>query len=206
MGRDPEDLEVLTGDLSRPHPDRRAVAGEGQTAAGERRHRLERGGLVVEVPEVGRRRRELREAGLRVLLHDQDQAFWLRVGQGLEQHALDHREDRGVGADTEGQGENGHQGEAGTLTQRSHPSAQVTPQRVQQLHSKPPKQVCSIVLLGLTTNPARGFWCRHVHLVRPGTQRQMHPVHQTCQAPLCRRAPSHSYDLRIDMHVHAVLY
>jgi hypothetical protein len=53
---------------------------------------------------------ELRSAGMFSM--NADEPVRVRVGQWLQQHRVDDTEDRGVGADTEGEREDGHAREA----------------------------------------------------------------------------------------------
>jgi hypothetical protein len=71
---------------------------------------------VVEVLGDGHAQGVLPQQGRR-LAHD-DEPVAVLVGQGLEEHAIDHAEDGGVGADAEGQREHGQGGVAGVLQQR----------------------------------------------------------------------------------------
>ena len=72
-------------------------------------------GAVARAPVdvVRRRHRELREAALRVRLEYIHEPVGLRIGQRPEEHALDHREDRRVRPDPEGERCDRHGGEAG---------------------------------------------------------------------------------------------
>ena len=49
----------------------------------------------------------------------------MRIGQRLQQHAIDHAEDSAVGPDAQGQREDDHGGEAGRLGERAHGVLQV---------------------------------------------------------------------------------
>ena len=47
------------------------------------------------------------------LAHELDETVGIGIRQGFEEHLVDHRKDCGVGADAEGEGEDGGPGEAG---------------------------------------------------------------------------------------------
>ena len=70
------------------------------------------------------------EAHLRHLLGpfgQEHQPVGLVVGQRAQQDRVDHAEDRGVGADAQGQGQDGHGGESGTPRQHPSPVTDVLP-------------------------------------------------------------------------------
>src|SRR5262245_20154570 len=94
-----------------------------QDAARDRGHRLERLGLPRPV-DVIRSGDTVPETAWR-LFPDLDDAFRLRVADGLEEHAVDEAEDRGVGPKAERNRQDGKEGEAGTASERSPRITQV---------------------------------------------------------------------------------
>ena len=72
---------------------------------------------LAELEELRRRDPELVEAHGREAAGQEHQLLGLRVGQRAQQHAVDDREDRGVGADAQGQREDRDQGEPGRAQQ-----------------------------------------------------------------------------------------
>ena len=95
-----------------------AVAVGGRGHGGQAREALALGFPVLELGQ-----RQLHERALRdgVPLPGDDQSFLGGERQGAEDHRLDDAEDRGGGADAQGQGEHGHHAEAGVL--REDPQA-----------------------------------------------------------------------------------
>ncbi len=101
-GRDLRALDPLGLDAGR---------GQAQVGAGEGGHAGERTALRPPVREVGRRGGEAREAGRGVAVDQQRQAVGVRIGQRPQQDAVDDAEDRRVGADPQGQGDEGGGGQ-----------------------------------------------------------------------------------------------
>ncbi len=62
------------------------------------------------------------------------------MGQRLEQDAVDHAEDRGVGADAERKGDDGDHGEQGLMAQRTQRVAKVLSQHAQSLRAAHPAE------------------------------------------------------------------
>jgi hypothetical protein len=58
-------------------------------------------------------------AALEVVLPDSHQGVRISEGQWPQHHGVDHAEDRGIGADAEGQRQGGDEGEARALPERS---------------------------------------------------------------------------------------
>ena len=86
---------------------------------------LERGALVADVLQV-----RDGEAHLRDLLGpfgQEDQPVRLLVGKGAQEDRVDHAEDRGVGADAQGKGQDGHGGESGAPRQHARAVTDVLP-------------------------------------------------------------------------------
>ena len=66
------------------------------------------GGVLLAIDEINRRRHvQLGHADSRRGMPDADQLLWVRIGQWLEEHALDHAEDRGISAYADGEREQG---------------------------------------------------------------------------------------------------
>src|SRR5262245_47879297 len=72
---------------------------------------------------------------MRVFPPNQHQAIRLGVGQRAEQHAVNHAENRRVGADTQSQRDDGSQCEAWFLRQHSKAIAEVLPEIFEPSHA-----------------------------------------------------------------------
>src|SRR2546425_10485376 len=68
--------------------------------------------------------------------HDLEEAVRSRVRQRLEEHGVHRAEDGGVGADTEGEREHGHGGEAGALRERADGKTEILEERVHHSYLK----------------------------------------------------------------------
>src|SRR5215218_1360535 len=88
---------------------------------------LERLVLTLEVVEVRRRDAEAGKAKLGRALQEHDQPVRLRIRQRIEEHAVDHAEDGGVGPDTQGQGQHREKGRSWIADQGAHAEAYVFP-------------------------------------------------------------------------------
>ena len=104
-GPDPERLEETLGDQRRVEHLGLAVPGEIERVRLDRRHLLEAGRLLAPVQEVGRRRFGRHVAVVRIGLPQRHEAVGFRKRRRLEQHRVDHREDRRGRADRQRQGE-----------------------------------------------------------------------------------------------------
>ena len=105
-----------------------AVAGDVETGAMVESHLLEDIILFLPIEEVRCGDREARHSGETCLGRDMpelDQSIGIAEGQGLQQDGVDHAEDSGIGANTEGHDEDGNQGEAGALKQPSECVSQI---------------------------------------------------------------------------------
>ena len=60
------------------------------------------------------------------------QLLWMRIGQRLEQHAVEHAEDCRVGADSDRQGQDDRGGKSRRFSQPPEYQFQVRPERFQQ--------------------------------------------------------------------------
>ena len=76
-----------------------------------------------------------------------------RVGQGAEEHAADHAEDGGVGADAEAEGERDHGGEAGVAAQAARAVLDVLDEGFQEAHAP---GVAALLLDALDAAEAHG--------------------------------------------------
>ena len=70
------------------------------------------GGRRLDVVVFRHRERHVRDAEARRALADVDEAILAAIDQRAQQHAADHAEDRGVGADAEGEGDHDGGGQA----------------------------------------------------------------------------------------------
>src|SRR5882757_9756240 len=68
--------------------------------------------VVAEIHVIAGRERELRKDSLQITLAHHDQLLGLMETEWLQQHRVDHREDRRIRPDAERQGENGDYCEA----------------------------------------------------------------------------------------------
>ena len=93
------------------------------------------GELLAVVVELLDRHTEVRLVGERRRLLHQHEAIAVLVGQRLEQHAVDHAEDGGVGADTEAQRQHGEGGKARVLPQRAGTVAEIGEQFLEPAHT-----------------------------------------------------------------------
>ena len=108
--------EQARGDLAPVDPLRvRALRGEDEVGPVVADQRLEDAVLVPHVLQVGDGEAHARD--LLRPLGQEHQPLGLRVGQRPQQDRVDHAEDGGVGADAQGQGEDGHRREAPGLGQ-----------------------------------------------------------------------------------------
>ena len=128
--RDAQRGEQVVGDRGAAHAHRTLAGHQVELAGGERPDRGERLGQLAELEELGRRDPELVEAHRREPAGQEHQLLWPRVGQGPEQHAVDDREDRGVGADAERQGEHRDEGEPGRAEQAAGGVAEIAQEMV----------------------------------------------------------------------------
>jgi hypothetical protein len=78
------------------------------------RHALHAG---LQVAQLGNREVRVLDIDARRTLPDVDQAVFVLIGEGAQEHALDHGEDGGVGADAERQGQHDGEGESPGLCQ-----------------------------------------------------------------------------------------
>ena len=95
-----------------------SVASDVETGAMVEGHLLEDIILFLPIEEVRCGDREARHSGETRLGRDMpelDEAIRIAERQGLQQDGVDHAEDGGIGANTEGHDEDGNQGKAGAL-------------------------------------------------------------------------------------------
>jgi hypothetical protein len=103
----------------------RALRVEDEARAVEPDQGLERSALVADVLEVRDGEAHLRD--LFGPFGEEHEPVRLLVGKRAQQHRVDHAEDRGVGADAQGQGQDGHGGESGAARQHASPVTDVLP-------------------------------------------------------------------------------
>src|SRR5262249_46937631 len=104
--------------IPRSPPARGGEANAEENAAGRTRC-----GAAPEVADLRHRKRHVLPAEARRALADVDQAVFAAIDQGAQQHAAHDAEDRGVGADAEGQGDD----DGGDQTLRAEQRAQPHP-------------------------------------------------------------------------------
>ncbi len=99
---------------------------------------------LAHVGEVAERELRQRGAVLRGLLAERHHAIRLGERQRLEQHGVDDAEDGGVGADAEGEREDGDGAVGGLLTQ--HPGAvdEVVPEGFEEHGHTPMEDCCEV--------------------------------------------------------------
>ena len=128
IGRMPSDVEELPGDRLAGNPlGFAAAAGQRPPAAGDRRDRRERLLLLAPVEKVQRRDAVVREA--RRALPEHDEAIGLGEGEGTDERGVHQAEHRAVGADADGEHDDGDRGEAGRAPERAGGVAEVAPDR-----------------------------------------------------------------------------
>ena len=122
--RHAEDLEVVRRDPKRLHGLGRIARADVHRKCAEivQGHGVEH--IVLPPRHVLGDRIRIADTGVKLApeLHD---PVGLRIGQRLEEHGVDHREDRGVGADAEGQRRQRNGGERGVPTHRTQRVAKI---------------------------------------------------------------------------------
>ena len=134
-----ERLAALAPRVEVARPGRAAGQAAAVAVAGRRRERV-----------AGRRRALARQAAA---VFDEDQPVGVRERQRPEQQRVHQAEDRGVGADADGEDQDGDDGEAGVAAQRAEGVAQVVQERVHVRNSP-----------GVAVEEARGLdaaQCQH---------------------------------------------
>ena len=121
-----EDAHEVRGDAGSVETYRVAGTGKGELRGTERRDVLEGASLAMKCEircliETGRHLEGSRRRSVR----DEKESLRVGEGKGPQQDAVDDGEDGGVGADTEGQREQGDGGEAGCAAQTARGVAQV---------------------------------------------------------------------------------
>ena len=122
---DAEEREEIGGDGGAVQSARLACAGEDEVGVGiERGHLVEGGALRAPVVEVrGGDGEELAKGGMS--FPEGEEAAGMGVGKRLEEDAVDDSEDGGIGADAEGEREDGDGGEGRILAQAADGVAHV---------------------------------------------------------------------------------
>ena len=85
--------------------------------------------LFLPLDEVGGRDRVLLDAASGVAFPESDDAVGFGEGKGFEEDGVDDAEDGGVGADAEGEGEDGDCGEGGVFPELAERVFQVGPHK-----------------------------------------------------------------------------
>ena len=124
-GGDPQDLEIPEGDLGHLEPDRLLGSRHVARVFAKPRHPLE--GSVPALPVLEARVRDPHLVGAARRFHQNQHLFRVgsRIGHRIQENRFDHAEDRGIGADAEPQGQDGHRGEERLLAQRAERSAEI---------------------------------------------------------------------------------
>ena len=125
-------LEVARGHQAASELDWFGAAGQRDRVAGLRRHEVEDGVVSLPVEEV--QRRDAVALASRRLLHDADDAIGVRVGERLEQHRIHEAEDRRIGADADGQRQDGDGREPRALTECAHRVTDIPEQGRHETH------------------------------------------------------------------------
>ena len=109
----PEDVEVVAGDHSGPHPPRLVAADHVEGHRRELGDAVEALALIAIVGDLGHREQRVVDLRQGRRLPQVDQTIAVGVRQRPQQHAVEHAEDRGVGPDPEAEREDERQGVAG---------------------------------------------------------------------------------------------
>ena len=133
LGPHAQHVEEVAGDILRGEQARLPVAGQ---RGGPVEHRVGRdvaedAGLLLPVEVVGRSGLGLEPVEVGVFFPEHDETVGVGKRQRAQHHRAHRREDRGVGADRERQGEDRRTGERGTPPQGPQGKAQVVPQVIQ---------------------------------------------------------------------------
>ena len=126
--------EELAGHALALQAHRLVDAGEVRLPSGLHRHGRERAGLPLVVEEPGHRYRGL-EIERRVEVLDGDQLAGIAIRQRPEQHRVHRAEDRGVGPDAEGEGEDDDAGEGRALRQAAEAVTEVLQEGIHRARS-----------------------------------------------------------------------
>ena len=95
-----------------------AAAGQVESLPAERGDAREGVVLIAEAEIIPRGERELRKSGLEIALANHHELLGFVEAQRLEQHGVDHREDGGIRADSQRQGQHRNAGEPRVAPQR----------------------------------------------------------------------------------------
>ncbi len=140
-------LEVARRHQAASELDGFGATGQRDRVAGLRRHEVEDGVVSLPVQEV--QRRDSVALASRRLLHDADDAIGVRVGKRLEQHRIHEAEDRRIGADADGKGQDGDGGEPRTLAECAHRVTDIPQQGRHETHLH--RRDCRLSTLGSWT-------------------------------------------------------
>ena len=100
-----------------------AEAGERETGPAHDGHRRKTVIVVLPVAKIRVRNRAGAKIGFALVQHHK--LLGMRIGNGMEQHGVDHREERSVRANSQGEREDRDGGEPGALAQRANREAQI---------------------------------------------------------------------------------
>jgi hypothetical protein len=120
-----EHRHQLGGDDRRIHPSWLFHGAEIHRAGAVRADLVKRSLPLAELDELGGRHPELIEAEGRKLAGDEEEPFRLRIWQRLQQHAVDHAEDRAVRTNTQRERQDGDRGIRRTLPEAAEGMNQV---------------------------------------------------------------------------------
>ena len=126
-GSDPEHPGEVVGDEQRRQPLGVARPAQRAPRGAVARDRAERG-QTLDIEQLGLREHGVRQVQAEIDVEHGHQPVRLGERQRAEQHAVDHREDRAVGADAEGQREHDGKGEAGGAPEAPRREAEVLAQ------------------------------------------------------------------------------
>src|ERR1044072_3806905 len=125
-GRDPNRFEEIAIDRDAIHFLRFTHAGQHRPGAAVGGDRAEAAALGTEIEHVGQR---FTLARIRTTLSrapDIYELLRMRIGQGAQQHGIDHAEDRAVGANAERERRDRNDAEAGRLQQHAERVSEIT--------------------------------------------------------------------------------
>ncbi len=150
---DAENIEVMRRNLRPAQLNWLIEARKRHGAAGLRSHVLKDGVVFLPV-QIIQRRNAVAAPARRFLQHSND-PFRFAIRQRLQQHAVHKTEDRGVGADSDGQRQDRHRGKPGTLPECPQSVAQILKHFVHsRLDDRLPKKFRTLQILRCGGTPA----------------------------------------------------
>ncbi len=154
-GAHSQQVEVRLGDHLRADALGFIDAGERHGAGIESGHGVEGLALGAPIEVIGKGCAAALDFGALHVAPEFHQSRGFGIGQRAENDGIDHAEDRGIGADAEGQGERGDDGEAGTLAQGARGVAQILAQHFDPANG--PHVANGLLDHGGTAKPAARF-------------------------------------------------